>query len=119
MSFIKSQAAEEMETHTSVEEIIRNTFAINEENDSAMKLLSIGGMSKAVSFFTEKDDKKSLQTMIQQQVKKTVEKANALEVDNKVRAHHTLSRILLNSKYTKKNSRNSIYLFTFLKSKMF
>ena len=85
MSFIKTQAAEEMETHTSVEEIIRNTFAINEENDSAMKLLSIGGMSKAVSFFTEKDDKKSLQAMIQQQVKKTIEKANALEVDNKVR----------------------------------
>ena len=47
MSFIKTQAAEEMDTHTSVEEIIRNTFAINEENDSAMKLLSIGGMSKA------------------------------------------------------------------------
>ena len=41
MSFIKTQAAEEMETHTSVEEIIRNTFAINEENDSAMKLLSV------------------------------------------------------------------------------
>ena len=94
MSFIKTQAAEEMETHTSVEEIIRNTFAINEENDSAMKLLSIGGMSKAVSFFTEKDDKKSLQAMIQQQVKKTIEKANALEVDNKARAHHMLSRTL-------------------------
>ena len=54
----------------------------------------IGGMSKAVSFFTEKDDKKSLQAMIQQQVKKTIEKANALEVDNKARAHHMLSRIL-------------------------
>jgi hypothetical protein len=49
---------------------------------------------KAVSFFTEKDDKKSLQAMIQQQVKKTIEKANALEVDNKARAHHMLSRIL-------------------------
>jgi hypothetical protein len=47
-----------------------------------------------VSFFTEKDDKKSLQAMIQQQVKKTIEKANALEVDNKARAHHMLSRIL-------------------------
>ena len=100
MSFIKTQAAEEMQTHNFLKEIIRNTFAINEENDSAMKLLSIGGMSKAVSLFTEKDDKKSLQTMIQQQIKKTVEKANALEVDNKVRAHHMLSRILLISEYT-------------------
>ena len=51
MSFIKTQHAEEMETHTSVEEIIRNTFAINEENDSAMKLLSIGGMSKVRNIF--------------------------------------------------------------------
>ena len=51
-------------------------------------------MSKAVSFFTEKDDKKSLQAMIQQQVKKTIEKANALEVDNKAQAHHMLSQIL-------------------------
>ena len=71
-------------------------------------------MSKAVSFFTEKDDKKSLQAMIQQQVKKTIEKANALEVDNKAQAHHMLSRILLNSEYTIFFTRNSIYLFTFL-----
>ena len=47
-------------------------------------------MSKAVSFFTEKDDKKSLQAMIQQQVKKTIEKANALEVDNKDAFDETL-----------------------------
>ena len=53
MSFIKTQAAEEMETHTSVEEIIRNTFAINEENDSAMKLLSVSDSTHTKKVFLE------------------------------------------------------------------
>ena len=40
-------------------------------------------MSKAVKFYTEKDDKKVLQVMIQKQIAKNVEALNSLEVDSR------------------------------------
>ena len=47
-------------------------------------------MSKAVKFYTEKDDKKVLQVMIQKQIAKQVEALNSLEVDNRDTFEETL-----------------------------
>ena len=38
---IKTEATEDVDNHLSIEDIIKETFTINAENDSAMKLLTV------------------------------------------------------------------------------
>ena len=41
MSFIKSQMSEELDAPASIEDIIKENFAMNNDNESAMRLLSV------------------------------------------------------------------------------